>query len=286
MPAEPNRPIITKELLRELGDWRTEKEGRALAAAGAVLTWEYQSPFLQGTVRSSGGTIVNARIKLGQRAIEVENLCACRQARVEGTICAHVLALVFATMQSSPVVGLDCHQQTACGVSSNSAVRASRETETARPAVAPYPRTTDAQPGSQPLELMILLPLDLPTAWRRGELRIILEGRVAGAPFQPFDVIPKQPAAPYAVSEADDQLLTVIERINSGRSLGLWLLPALEFDAFFDALTNHPQVWLGKKTQIQVCGAAARPQLRLDLEPTGELRLSLPVPWRTTLRRG
>ena len=275
MAAEPNRPLITKELLRELGDWRAEKEGRALAAAGAVLTWEYQPPFLQGTVRSSGGTIVNTRIKLGQSAVEVENFCACRQARVEGTICAHVLALVFATMQASPVVGLDCHQQTACGDSSNSAVRASRATETARPAMAPFPRTIDAQPHSQSLELMILLPLDLPTAWRRGELRIIMEGQVADAPFQPFDVIPKQPAVPYAVSEADDQLLTVIERINTGRSPGLWLLPALEFDAFFDALTNHPQVWLGKKTQIQVRGASARPQLRLDLEPTGELQLSL-----------
>ena len=272
MAAEPNRPLITKELLRELGDWRAEKEGRALAAAGAVLTWEYQSPFLQGTVRSSGGTIVNARIKLGQSAVEVENLCVCRQARVEGTICAHVLALVFATMQSPAQVGSDR--------------LANCKAESARPAIAPFPRMIDALPNSQSLELMILLPLDLPTAWRRGELRIILEGRVAGGPFQPFDVIPKPPAAPYAVSEADDQLLTVIERINTGRSPGLWLLPALEFDAFFDALTNHPQVWLGKKTQIQIRGAAARPQLRLDLEPTGELRLSLPVPGRATLRRG
>ena len=264
MAAEPNRPLITKELLRELGDWRTEKEGRALAAAGAVLTWDYQPPFLQGTVRSSGGTVVNARIKLGQSAVEVENLCACRQARVEGTICAHVLALVFATMQ-------DANWRRAPTPSGPGTVA----TGSKQAPRASFPRTIDALSNSQSLELMILLPLDLPTAWRRGELRIIMEGRVAGAPFQPFDMIPKQPAAPYAVSEADDQLLTVIERINSGRTPGLWLLPAIEFDAFFDALTNHPQVWLGKKTQIQVRGAAVRPQLTLDLEPTGAMRLAL-----------
>jgi hypothetical protein len=37
MSAEPQRPVITKELLRELADWRTEKEGRTLAANGNVL---------------------------------------------------------------------------------------------------------------------------------------------------------------------------------------------------------------------------------------------------------
>src|SRR5438552_902542 len=97
MAAEPQRPIISKELLRELGDWRTEKEGRSLAAAGNVLQWEYQPPFLSGTVRSSGGATINARIKLGERATEVENLGVCRQARDNGRIRTHVLALVLAT---------------------------------------------------------------------------------------------------------------------------------------------------------------------------------------------
>ena len=261
MSAEHDRPQISKDLLRELGDWRMEKEGRALAEAGAVLTWEYQPPFLQGTVRTSGGTTVSARLKLGQHAVEVENLCPCRQARDEGTICAHVMALVFASMQSAKPPELDR--------------RASRESETARPAVAPFPRTTEPQPGSELLELMVLLPLDLPRTWRSGELRIILEGAVAGESFKPFTVIPQQPVTPYAVSDADEQLLAVVERINHGSIPGIWLLPNTEFDAFFGALTNHPHVWLGKKTQIQVHGIESRPQLTLDLESTGDLRLRL-----------
>src|SRR5213593_3271866 len=98
MAAESQRPVITKELLRELGDWRAEKEDKALAAAGNVLQWEYQPPFLSGTVRTGGGATINARIKLGTRATEVENFCVCRQARDKGRICAHVLALVYATI--------------------------------------------------------------------------------------------------------------------------------------------------------------------------------------------
>jgi len=104
MSSEPQRPVITKELLRELGDWRAEKEGRALAANGSVLQWEYQPPFLSGTVRTGGGATINARIKLGTRATEVENLCVCQQARDKGRICAHVLALVYATMQKAKPV--------------------------------------------------------------------------------------------------------------------------------------------------------------------------------------
>ncbi len=248
MATEPNRPVITKELLCELGDWRTEKEGRALAAAGAVTHWEYEAPFLHGTVRTSGGSTVNARIKLGARATEVENLCSCRQARVEGTICSHVMALVFATIQTAP----PSPKPPAPVVSESLLKRVALE---------------EAGETNPTLELMVLLPLDLPRAWRSGEMRIIMEGSVAGGAFTPFDVVAKEPT--YAVSEADERLLA------AGQCAGVWMLRAGEFDAFFAALTNHPRVWLGKKMQIQIRNASSRPQLALELEPNGELRLQL-----------
>ena len=246
MSAEPNRPVITQELLRELGDWRTEKEGRALAAAGAVVNWIWEPPFLSGTVRTGGSTI-NARLKLGERATEVENLCTCRPARVDGTICAHVLALVFATMAPAKIKWIPAPP-------------------TPNPTLKRVP-VEDAGDENPRLELMILLPLNLPEAWRKGEIRIILEASVAGAPFQPFDAISKEPT--YAVTDADECGLA------AGQQTGVWFLEAKDFDAFFDALTDHPRVWLGKKTQIQVRGAESKPKLSLELEPTGELRLRL-----------
>ena len=244
---KPNRPQISKELLRELGDWRTEKEGRSLAAAGAVLNWKWEPPFLSGSVRTSGGAIINARLKLGERATEVENLCVCRPARVEGTICAHVLALVFATM-----------------------VPAKAKPMPASPRLEPVLKripVEEAGENNPTLELMILLPLNLPEAWRKGELRIIFEASVAGATFQPFDVISKEPT--YAVTEADERVLA------TGHQTGVWILAAKDFDTFLDAVTNHPHVWLGKKMQIQIRGTESKPQLTLELEPTGELRLRL-----------
>ena len=35
--SEVSPPVITKELLRELGDWRVDKEGRQLAEAGQTI---------------------------------------------------------------------------------------------------------------------------------------------------------------------------------------------------------------------------------------------------------
>ncbi|MEI6085185.1 MAG: DEAD/DEAH box helicase, partial [Verrucomicrobiota bacterium] len=261
MAENINRPVITRELLKELADWRTEKEGRALAAAGNVLQWDYQPPFLSGTVRTGGGTTITAKIKLGARAFEVENLCVCRQARDKGRICPHVMALVYATILPAKPAGPQVP-----AVSARPKVR--------EPGLKHVP-LEEAGDENQSLELMVLLPLDLPRAWKTGELRIIIEGRVAGGAFTPFDVIPKQTAAPYAVSEADEVLLTEVERIHAGHMPGVWMLSRDDADAFFDALTDHPRVWLGKKTRIEVRGAEVRPSLKLTLEKTGELRLLL-----------
>jgi len=47
-------------------------------------------------VRIVGGATVAARLKLGKGPLDAENQCSCRQARVDGIICAHVVALVYA----------------------------------------------------------------------------------------------------------------------------------------------------------------------------------------------
>ena len=84
--SEVSPPVITKELLQELGDWRVDKEGRQLAEAGRVADLQYNPPILSGQVRTAGGTAVAARLKLGNGPLDTENQCSCRQARVEGTL--------------------------------------------------------------------------------------------------------------------------------------------------------------------------------------------------------
>ncbi|MCX6909169.1 MAG: SNF2-related protein [Verrucomicrobia bacterium] len=267
MPDEKdNQPQITPELLRDLGDWRASKEGRALAESGCVLGVEFNPPLLQGMVRV-GGTTVRARLKVAPGVFGIENLCSCRQAQRDGTICSHVVALVHAYLNrdkprpAAPVVNRvpDAAPPPSSVVGGPKLKRVSRE---------------DAPPASQSLELSVALPVDLPKAWHSGAMPVFLKGSINGGPFKPLDVVPHQPAAPYIVSDADEQLVAAVERISGG-SAGMWQLAAKDFDVFFAALSDHPRVTRGTQSKLDVRGGEAQPKLFLDLQPSGELKLRL-----------
>src|SRR5579862_3675926 len=182
--SDASPPIITKEFLRELGDWRADKEGRQLAAAGRVENLQYDPPILSGQVRGAGGGTVVARLKIGKSALDTENLCRCRQARADGIICAHAVALVYAWLDK----------------------------DKPRPAIAPPPPAKPMAPsfprviGEATLELSVILPVNLKDAWKTGSIQVILEASLKGGPFRPFHMIPAKSSMPYVVNEADDKL--------------------------------------------------------------------------------
>jgi superfamily II DNA or RNA helicase len=258
MASNPQRPHITPALLRELGDWRAEKEGRTLAATGHVLHWQFDPPMLHGTVRTSGGSTVQARIKLGDRAVDVQNLCSCRQARTDGTICAHVMALVFASTTTTPAPA--------------SPPKPAPPPTFPEPtqSLAPRIRWTsldEANDHDPRLSLMIILPVDLPRAWKTGSIRVILEAIIDNQPSRPFDAISADTA--YAVGDIDARVLQQFP------NAGMWMLASANYDTFFTTLIGHPNVWLGKKQRIDLHRADEQPMLRLNLDPTGNLHLHL-----------
>ena len=254
-------PQITKELLRELGDWRVDKEGRALAEAGKVSNLQFTPPILSGVVIGFGGSTANARLKIGVGKCEVDNLCSCRQAREQGTICAHVVALVHAYLNKDIPA-------------------ASEQSVTRPPKPQPVPRfkriaREDALPAGQPLELAVLLPLEFSRSWKSGQMRIILEGSINGGPLRPFATIPVQPEVPYIVGESDETLLSIVEKLNGSRVPPMWILKQQDFDSFFQALAVHPRVMLGKRSALRVRDTQDRPKVFLDLQANGELKVKL-----------
>ena len=74
-----------------MGGWQAFKEARALHAAGRVLEASYEPPLLKGKLIEGGKSFL-AGLRL-RNAIDVENLCPCRDSRVRGIICAHSLAV-------------------------------------------------------------------------------------------------------------------------------------------------------------------------------------------------
>ncbi|CAN5592661.1 hypothetical protein BH09VER1_BH09VER1_41200 [soil metagenome] len=74
-----------------MGGWAVFKEARAIHAAGRVTEAVYEPPVLKGKL-SEGGRQFLAGLRL-RNAIDVDNLCPCRDSRVRGIICAHSVAV-------------------------------------------------------------------------------------------------------------------------------------------------------------------------------------------------
>ena len=88
---------LTEKLLISMGGWQAYKEARALHAAGRVAEASYEPPILKGRL-TDGDKSFLAGLKL-RNAIDVENLCPCRDSRVRGIICAHSLAVGLQVIQ-------------------------------------------------------------------------------------------------------------------------------------------------------------------------------------------
>jgi superfamily II DNA or RNA helicase len=94
---------LSDALLANLAGWDAVKQARGLAAAGRVLTADWQPPKLQGTVQE--GSITYRAGLVIRSASDADNLCPCRASRQRGLICAHSVAIGFHYLKKqSPLV--------------------------------------------------------------------------------------------------------------------------------------------------------------------------------------
>lgn len=243
------------------------KEGRALWESGKVVSVHYDPPMLHGLVQA-GTSTVKARLRLGKRLSDVENLCSCRQAREYGTVCAHVIALglEFIEQEKSQLNG-----------SIYQAVATPPRPAAVQPKLHALP-AGEAPSSSKSLALSVTLPNDLAEAWTRGEIQVYVEASVDGAGWRPLDTLSRNPLDTYALADADLVLLQVLEKLTAGELPSLWLLTAPNFSEFFQALIEHPTVRLGKRSVLHVRGLAAPTVLHLDVNKYGDLKIRLEEP--------
>jgi len=95
---------LTERFLMSAGGWKAFGEAKRIQRAGAVLEASYDPPLLRGQIRQ-GERVFLAGLKILRRT-EMENLCPCRESRLEGRICAHSLAIglevLHPTAEKSP----------------------------------------------------------------------------------------------------------------------------------------------------------------------------------------
>ncbi|MDR2462180.1 MAG: DEAD/DEAH box helicase [Verrucomicrobiales bacterium] len=248
---------LTKDLLLEIGGWRALKEGTALWKSGKIQDVVYSPPLLSGVVQS-GTSAVKARLHLGRRLSEVENLCSCRQAREYGTVCPHVIALGLEYL--SPKNGA---APTASAADTHNRTRTDLR----------YVPLSEMPDGARPLRLSIILPPKFLEAWNTGEMHICCEAAADKGPPLPLWNFLKPSRPTYAVEDCDAQVFDAMRRINSGGLHGVWTLKAKKFAEFFLSLVGHPRISLGRTGGLDITRAARRTQLQLCLRGDGSLTI-------------
>jgi superfamily II DNA or RNA helicase len=271
MPDSKQSLEITRAFLLEIGGWRTMKEAESLLEAGRVEEVTLEPPLLKGLVRT-GTSHVKARLHIGSRLSEVENLCSCRQAREYGTICPHVVALGLAYLQKNG--------------------RGSQETPTSHgegaangtpsPIQEPDPNkqlryipASESADEARHLHLTVTLPPKLEQSWRSGQLQVVVQASVNGGETKPVSRFFNGGHEPYAVSEADESFLDFMKsRVEDGIA-DIWQMPAKNVGDMLHALTGHPNVFIGKEKRIEIRPREERSTLKVNLAEDGSLVLQL-----------
>ncbi len=248
---------LTEALLSKAAGWDVMKRARAYLEQGQVLSSFWGPPLLRGVVQGDGVSIRASMVI--HNGIDIENLCTCRDARQWGKICAHGVA-----------VGLHwLNAQKAEAPPTPAAIRSAPSN--ARPVVKNTPTLLRADSG-EPAELFIILPPNFEQAVARGRTMLVLEAKWGGGRC-PLNALPK--GRTFAFSAPDNAALDAFEKFTDGETPAILQLETKDFAALLPALVGHPNLSLGKTTEVTVSKTPFKLPLRAELEKTGEILLSL-----------
>lgn len=241
---------LTEKLLSEAAGWDVMKFARASLAQGQVISSHWAPPLLRGVVQSGGNSIrASMVIKSGT---DIDNLCTCREAREWGKICAHGVAV---------------------GLHWLSAQKKEATTQPAAPKISTKktPSLLRAAEG-EPAELFFILPPNFDQAAARGRVMLVIEARWGGGRC-PLNALPKGRA--FAFSAQDNAVLEAMEKWTDGEAPAVLQLETKDFASLLPALAGHPNITLGKSSEVTITDKPFALPLRATLETSGEITVAL-----------
>ncbi len=225
---------ITEKLLSSAGGWQAMKTARELLKAGRVFAAGYEPPLLKGEVRE-GQKNYRAGLRV-RSALDIENICSCRESREWGKVCAHSLAVGLAYLTPAPAV--------APAVSK----------EEAAPLNVRFVSLGEA--GVRSLTLHFILPPVFRSAWTKGQVMVCLEAEFDGRRVT-LDGLPR--GERFGCDEFD---LAALGSLGM-EATAVNMLSAAAFLRWLPALRGHPRLGFGKSTAARVAGEPYRPALTL-----------------------
>jgi len=250
MPVE-----LTESLLSQAAGWEVMKHARAILAQDQVLSSHWGPPLLRGVVQTGAGSFRASMVI--KSAIEIENLCNCRDAREWGKICAHGVA-----------VGLHHLRGTAPAVVSSQRI-APLEPVRQTPKKTPALRRSHTGEAAR---LCLILPPNFDQALARGRVMLVLEAEWEGG-RAPLNALPG--GRTFCFSAVDNTLIDGFEVLAGGETPALLQLETAAFSVLLPALAGHERVTLGRTGEVAITRTPRRLPLRATLESGGEIVLSL-----------
>ncbi|HYY26899.1 MAG TPA: DEAD/DEAH box helicase [Chthoniobacterales bacterium] len=252
---------ITERFLMDTGGWQAMKHAKALVQMGRVVSFNYSPPILRGLVRE-GDTEFRAGLKI-RSYTDVENLCSCRDSRDWGTICAHSLALgvAFIRPKAPAPAPVTAPVQPALPILITDAVATSDERDPLRSDDQPH-----RAPGPSRLELHVVLPPNIETAWQRGQIVVGFE--VARQGNRTLASALDQNRT-YYCSKSDRDALELGRTFGDGKLPGMTILDRERLLQLVGALVGHPRVTVARKLPVEIAADPIRPSLVTEISAEG-----------------
>jgi len=249
---------FTHKILQDWAGKPTFQKGMTLFEKGKVDKVDFDPPFITGQL-AIGVRGMRSKFEVLKDGF-VENHCPCRDNREEGKICAHLVALGLEAVR----LYSDPHRVDKMEEEKRRAERLASFADDAY-------HTRD--PNGTPAELRIILK----QSWRENlaEQKVPMRCAVEmGSQIIPLNEVPKK--QPIALSEADDNLLFVIEDICEGPAKAKFDASLSDFINILELCKNKPIYEGGIDGYLMIGDGTVSTSLQMTLdELTGELVLRL-----------
>ena len=243
---------LSEKLLSDAAGWDVMKMARAYVAQGQVLSSFWGPPLLRGVVQAGPVAIRASMVIKG--GSDIDNLCTCREAREWGKICAHGVAVGLHWLNAQK-------KETVAATVEAKAKVAAKKT----------PSLLRADDG-EPAELHFILPPNFDQAAARGRVMLVIEAKWGGGRC-PLNALPK--GRSFAFSAQDGAILDAMEKWTDGETPAVLQLETKDFATLLPVLAEHPNITLGKSSEVTITKTPFSLPLRATLEANGEISMTL-----------
>lgn len=256
---------ITEPMLAKAAGWEAMKSARQYIQSGAVRSANWKAPKAMGLVHT--GSIEYKAGLIFESEIDIENFCSCRQSRQFGTLCAHSVAIALATLHPESI---------------HSSSRGSGSPVTL-PVINEPAKLQAKAPTSQPwfihdhsanatLDLRFILAPNAVSQFHTESISMMMEGSEGGA-FKPLNSLDR--TKPYHIEERDQYILRFLQKHGMDKPTPLIHLKSEHFCECLELLSGTDRLSLGRSKTVPITQKAWIPPLRITLEPSGALTVSV-----------